>query len=212
MGYAWLLLLVLLTAGGLRWLGKLRGAALQLVLAALMLGGAGYALQGRPSLPGAAKEAGRRAPPLPLSEPRQAMLGRFTPAEPWLIMADAFERRGNTEGAVGIIRSALRKHPRDAALYVGLGNALIDHAGMLTPAATIAFERARQLAPNHPAPPFFQGLALARSGEPEQALTLWRQALALTPPDASYRPIIAGGIQALSAPANASAQPAENHR
>ena len=131
------------------------------------------------------------------------MLGRFTPAEPWLIMADSFERRGDTENAVKIIRSGLRKHPRDAALYVGLGNALVDHAGMLTPAATIAFERARQLAPKHPAPLFFQGLALARSGEGAQALALWQRALALTPPNASYRPIIAGGVQALSASAGA---------
>ncbi|MCW3797003.1 tetratricopeptide repeat protein [Sphingomonas sp. BN140010] len=212
MGYAWLLLLVVLTAGGLWWLGKLRGAALQLVLAALMLGSAGYALQGRPSLPGVAKGAGRRAPPLPLTEPRQAMLGRFTAAEPWLIMADAFERRGNTEGAVKIIRSALRKHPRDAALYIGLGNALVDHAGMITPASTIAFERARQLAPKHPAPLFFQGLALARSGEPAQALALWRQALALTPPGADYRPIIIGGVQALSVSASAGSPQAAGQR
>jgi len=199
MGYAWLLLLVLLTAGGLWWLGKLRGAALQLVLAALMLGSAGYALQGRPALRGTPKEAGRRAPSLPLTEPRQAMLGRFTPAEPWLMIADSYERRGDTENAVKIIRSGLRKHPRDPALYIGLGNALVDHAGMITPASTVAFERARRLAPKHPAPLFFQGLALARGGQADQALAMWRQALALAPPNASYRPIIAGGVQALSA-------------
>jgi len=190
----------------------LRGAALQLVLAALMLGAAGYAVQGRPSLPGAAREAGRRAPPLSLTEPRQAMLGRFTVAEPWLMMADSFERRGDTGNAVKIIRSGLRKHPRDVALHVGLGNALVDHAGMVTPASTIAFERARQLAPKHPAPLFFQGLALARSGEREQALTLWQQALGLTPASASYRAIITGGVQALNAPADARAQPSGNQR
>jgi len=190
----------------------LRGAALQLVLAALMLGAAGYAVQGRPSLPGAAREAGRRAPPLPLTEPRQAMLGRFTTAEPWLMMADSFERRGDTGNAVKIIRSGLRKHPRDVALNVGLGNALVDHAAMVTPASTIAFERARQLAPKHPAPLFFQGLALARSGERDQALALWQQALALTPASASYRAIITGGVQALNAPADARAQPSGNQR
>jgi len=198
-GYLWLLVLVLLTVAGLWWVGRLRGAAFQLVLAALMLGSAGYALQGRPSLPGAVPEAGRRAAPLRLTEPRQAMLGRFTAAEPWLLIADALGSRGNTEGAVRVIRSGLRGHPRDATLYIGLGNALVDHAGMITPAATIAFERARLLAPEHPAPLFFRGLALARSGEQEQALALWQQALSLTPPSASYRPIIADGVAALTA-------------
>jgi cytochrome c-type biogenesis protein CcmH/NrfG len=86
---------------------------------------------------------------------------------------------------------------------VGLGNALVDHAGMLSPAATLAFERARQLAPRHPAPLFFEGLARARAGERDKALALWDRASALTPPNASYRSIITGGIQALGTPADA---------
>ncbi|WP_152569441.1 MULTISPECIES: tetratricopeptide repeat protein [Sphingomonas] len=199
MGLALLLLLVLLTAAGLWWFGKLRGAAFQLALAALMIGSAGYALQGRPELAGAPKAAGQRAAPLPLTKPRQAMFGQFNAADRWLIIADGYESRGETADAVGIIRAGLRAHPNDPALWVGMGNALVDHAGMLTPAATIAFERARAAAPNHPAPLFFQGLALARSGQNEQALALWQQALKLTPPTTSYRPFIAEGIAALGA-------------
>jgi len=200
MGLLWLLLLLALTGLGLWWFGRLRGPAIQLALAALMIGAAGYALQGRPALSGSPREAGRRAAPLPLTIPREAMLGRFNQSGHWLTMADSFARRGDTSGAVAIIRSGIRAHPRDAALYVGLGNALVDHAGMLSPAATLAFERARQLAPRHPAPLFFQGLALARSGERDQALALWKEALALTPPDATYRPFIANGFEALRAP------------
>ena len=195
-----LLMLVLLTAAGLWWAGRLRGASLQLALAALMAGSAGYALQGRPSLSGAPKEGGRKAAPVPLTEPRQAMLGRFTRADPWLIMADSLASRGNTAEAVGAVRAGLKAHPDDAALYVGLGNALVDHAGMVTPAATLAYARARELAPKLPAPLFFEGLALARSGKREEALALWQQALALTPPGTSYRPMIEGGIAALGTP------------
>jgi cytochrome c-type biogenesis protein CcmH/NrfG len=198
MGMLLLLALVAITAVALWWAGRLRGAALQLTLAALMVGAAGYALQGRPSLAGAPKEAGRRAAPLPLTEPRQAMLGRFNQSDRWLTIADSFAQRGDTLNAVGIIRAGLREHPDDAALHVGLGNALVDHAGMITPAATLAYARARQLAPRLPAPLFFEGLALARSGKREEALALWRRALALTPPGTSYRPIIKGGIAALS--------------
>ena len=198
MGMLLLLGLVATTAVALWWVGRLRGAALQLTLAALMVGAAGYALQGRPSLAGAPKEAGRRAAPLPLTEPRQAMLGRFNQSDRWLTIADSFAQRGDALNAVGIIRAGLREHPDDAALHVGLGNALVDHAGMITPAATLAYARARQLAPRLPAPLFFEGLALARSGKREEALALWRRALALTPPGTSYRPIIEGGIAALS--------------
>lgn len=199
MGYLWLVALVLVTALGLWWLGRLRGPALQLALAALMIGSAGYALQGRPGLPGAPKAAGERPAPLSLVKPRQAMFGQFNAADRWLTIADAYQSRGETAEAVAVLRSALRAHSRDAALWVGLGNALVDHAGMLTPAATIAFERAREAAPNHPAPLFFHGLALARSGQREEALAMWQQALRLTPPTASYRPFIAEGIAALSA-------------
>jgi cytochrome c-type biogenesis protein CcmH len=197
MGTLLLLALVTATAGALWWAGRLRGAALQLVLAALMIGSAGYALQGRPSLVGAPAEAGFRPAPLPLTEPRQAMLGRFNQSDRWLVIADGYARRGDTAGAVGIIRAGLRAHPDDAALYVGLGNALVDHAGMVTPAATLAFARARALAPKLPAPLFFEGLALARSGKREEGLALWRRALALAPPGTSYRPIIEGGVAAL---------------
>ena len=207
MGWLILFALVAAAAGALWWLGRLRGAALQLALATLMVGGAGYALQGRPSLSGSPREGGRRAAPLPLTEPRQAMLGRFNQSDRWLTIAEGFAARGDTGEAVGAIRAGLNAHPDDFGLWIGLGNALVDHAGMLTPAANLAFARARELAPRHPAPLFFEGLALARSGEREQALGLWQQALALTPPGTSYRPMIEGGISALSTPAEAGAEP-----
>jgi cytochrome c-type biogenesis protein CcmH/NrfG len=197
MGFVLLGGLLLLTIAALWWFGKLRGAALQLTAAALMLGAAGYALQGRPSLPSSPQGTARDAAPLPLTVPREAMLGQFTGAARWLNMSDSFARRGNRDYAVGIIQAGLKQYPRDVALWVGLGNALVDHAGMVTPAARLAYARAREVAPKHPAPLFFEGLALARSGEREEALGLWRRALALTPPETSYRPMIEQGIAAL---------------
>lgn len=188
------------TAAFLWWAGKLRGAALQVTLAALMLGGAGYALHGRPDLPGTPvyDKAVRRV--VPLTEPRQAMLGTFTAGERYLTIADGYARRGNTSEALGAIRAGLRLDPNSLALKVGLANALVDHAGMLTPAARLAYERARAQAPEHPAPYFFEGLALARSGEREQALALFRRSLELTPQGISYRPMVEQAVTALSAP------------
>lgn len=190
-------LLLVLVIGGLGWLGRLRGATLHLAAAALMIGAAGYATQGRPSLEGSPRESGRAAAPLPLTVPREAMLGQFTSSARWLSMADAFASRGNLDDAVGIIQAGLKEHPRDMSLWVGLGNALVDKAGMVTPAATLSYERARQLAPEHPAPLFFEGLAQARSGKREEALANWQRALSLTPPGTSYRPMIEQGVAAM---------------
>ena len=179
-------------------LGPIRGPGLQIVIAALMLGGAGYALQGRPGFAGAPHSGSTRTVPLPLTEPRHAIYGRFTSSERWLVIADGFTSRGNTGEAVGAIRAGLKVTPRNSVLWTGLGNALVDHAGMLTPAAELAYGRAVALAPEHPGPLFFRGLALARSGKRDQALADWRQALSLTPPRAGYLQMIQGGIDALS--------------
>ncbi|MFP5330679.1 MAG: hypothetical protein ACLGHC_11195, partial [Alphaproteobacteria bacterium] len=55
----------------------LRGAFLQLAAAALLLGSAGYALQGRPDLSGAPRSAARSEPPVPLTRLRHAFFGQF---------------------------------------------------------------------------------------------------------------------------------------
>ena len=181
------------------WLfGSLRGAGLQIAVAALMLGGAGYALQGRPGFDGAPHSGSTRAVPLPLTGARHAIYGQFTSSERWMVIADSYASRGNTSEAVGAVRAGLKASPTNSALWTGLGNALVDHAGTLTPAANLAYERAVTLAPKHPGPLFFQGLALARSDKRDEALLVWRKALTLTPEGASYRAMIQGGVDALA--------------
>ena len=69
-----------------------------------------------------------------------------------------------------MIRAGLRSDPDNADLWVGLGNALVVHAdGMMSPAAELAFQRAAQIAPDHPGPQFFYGLALAQGGKYDEA-------------------------------------------
>jgi len=75
---------------------------------------------------------------------------------------------------------------------------LTDHARTITPAGRLAFERAAELAPGYPAPPFFLGLAEARSGNPEAAVRLWRQILADAPANASWRPMVEDGLLLMS--------------
>ena len=179
------------------WLFGLRGAMLKLAAAALLLGASGYALQGRPGLPGSPRKTNASNEAIPLTAARHVFFGEFTGSEHWLLMSESLARRGNTADAAGILRSAVREHPGDPQLWIGLGNALVDHAGMLTPAAEFAYARADELAPGHPAPPFFLGLALARSGDRVAAVRIWKQLLAEAPADASWRPLVEDAVAAL---------------
>jgi cytochrome c-type biogenesis protein CcmH len=115
-------------------------------------------------------------------------------------MSEALARDGKSEDAVGILQNAVKRYPGDAQLWVGLGNALVDHARGITPAAELAYRRAEQVTPGYPGPSFFYGLALARSGDREGAVKLWRDILAKAPKDASWRPLVDQGVAALSGP------------
>ncbi|HEY0629990.1 MAG TPA: tetratricopeptide repeat protein [Sphingomicrobium sp.] len=187
-----------LVALGLLWLMKVRGSMLTLTAAALAFGSAGYALQGSPDLAGQPRAATKREPPLPLIGARQAMMGQFDYADTWLNMADALASRGNTADAAKLLHTQVARHPRDYKLWVGLGNALTDHARTITPAARLAYARAAELAPGYPAPKFFLGLAEARSGNPQEAVRLWREILATAAPNASWRPLVQEGIMLMS--------------
>jgi cytochrome c-type biogenesis protein CcmH len=196
-GLAILVLLIALSLAGL-WLFGVRGAALTASAAALLLGGAGYALQGSPGLPGSPAQGIEDRDMFPLTEARHAFFGEFTGAESWLRMSEALARDGQSEDAVGILQNAVNRYPGDPELWIGLGNALVDHARGITPAAELAYKRAEQAEPGHPAAPFFYGLALARSGDREGALKLWRGILAKAPANASWRPLVEQGVAALS--------------
>ncbi len=192
---SWILIsaLAVIILIGLWKVGRLDRSALQLLGAGLLLAMAGYAWQGSPGL------AGRPAPPpvrvsLPDSEfagARVEMLGRFDSASQWLTLAESYQRTGDTRSGVGIIGSGLRKYPRDADLWVGMGNALVIHAdGMMTPSAELAFRRAAEIAPDHPGPKFFYGLALAQGGKLDEAEAIWRALLADAPPGAEWRGMV----------------------
>jgi cytochrome c-type biogenesis protein CcmH len=197
MGWIVLLLLVAISLGVL-WLLRVRGGLLTASAAALLLAAVGYAVQGSPDLPGSRAEFGDTHDLLPLTDARHAFFGYFTPAESWLRMSEALARDGKSEDSVGILENAVKRYPGDPQLWIGLGNALVDHARGLTPPAEFAYKRAEQLAPGYPAPPFFHGLALARSGDRQGALTLWRQILKTAPANAEWRPLVEQGVVALS--------------
>lgn len=203
-------ILLLLFAGSLfllRLLG-VRGGLLTASAAALLLGASGYAFQGHPDLPGFPAPGSDGRDVFPLMEARHAFFGNFPASESWLRMSEALARNGNTQDAVGILQNAVRRYPGDPELWIGLGNALVDHARGLTPPAELAYRRAEALAPDHPAAPFFYGLALARSGDRQGAVQIWKKILAKAPPDADWRSLVEQGVAALSEPPQ---QPAPGH-
>jgi cytochrome c-type biogenesis protein CcmH/NrfG len=198
----WLLLLALaLAAAGLLWrFGGVRGPALQLLLAALLLAAAGYAWQGAPQLEGRPRATAARPmlPDTPFAVLRREMFGGFDRADSWLTISEGYHRRGDTAGAAGVLRSALRANPQNATLWAGYANALIVHGGgRLSPASDLAFRRSAGLAPKHPGPLLFYGAALLENGRVADAERVLRRALSLTPAKAPYREPVARQLRAI---------------
>lgn len=161
------------------------------VAAALLIGLAGYAWQGRPGLAGTPISTSAErgvAFDEQLVDRRRAMENRFGPAARWLVLSDGLARQGQTRDAVNVLVSGLRDNPRDADLWVGLGNALVLHEeGILSPAAEYAYRQALRIAPNAPSPHYFYALALARNGKLAPARALWAELAAALPPGTPFR-------------------------
>lgn len=189
----WLIFLGLaLIAAGLLWrFGRLPKGGIELVMAALFLAVAGYAWQGQPALPGKPTPAPEtvKQPDSESAVVRQQMFSKIGSDADVLRSADGLQSQGLTLYAIAVIKMGLEKRPNSADLWVGLGNELVIHGGgQMSPAALLAFERAEAIAPDHPGPPFFMGLAYAQAGQLDRAEATWRALLDRSPANASWRP------------------------
>jgi cytochrome c-type biogenesis protein CcmH len=194
MSWVWAFVLALAALGlvllVMRWMGKGR-VGWEAIATALLLGIAGYGLQGSPGLPGATKTPAEKISgnPAALVATRKSLNGKDMSLENnWVVTADAFARHGQYADAAGLLRGVVDNDPKDADAWLALANALVGHAeGTLSPAALYAYRHAAEAAPNHPGPPFFLGLAMAQSGRFAEARQLWADLLQRTPPDAPWR-------------------------
>lgn len=157
--------------------------------AALAAGLAGYGAQASPDQPGAppsraevTDKAGSG-----LVDVRKRLSGNLRTSN-YLIVSDAFTRRGDYANAAEVLRGAVRKNPDDAEAWLAMANDLAAHAdGNLTPAARYAYRRASSADPDGPGPEFFMGVAMLRQGDLVDAHQLWSRALAKAPDDAPWR-------------------------
>jgi cytochrome c-type biogenesis protein CcmH len=191
MGWLIFLFMALVVAGLLWRFGRLPKGGVELVAAALFLAVAGYAWQGSPGLSGKPTPAPAevRTPDNEAAVERQKMFSKIGSDADVLRSADGLQSQGLTLYAIAIIKNGLEKRPQSADLWVGLGNELVIHSGgMMSPAAQLAFQRAAAIAPDHPGPPFFMGLAYAQAGQLDRAEAVWRALLDRSPANASWRP------------------------
>jgi cytochrome c-type biogenesis protein CcmH/NrfG len=168
--------------------------------AALFLGAAGYAWQGRPGQ--AAAPAKPRVDAVPI-EPeaimlRERLMGRYTADTAYIVASDAMLRAGDKRAAAQVVLGGVRALPRSFILWTQLGSNLVMLDGdQISPAAKLAFGRAFQLAPEHPAPPYYAGIAYVRAGDLPAARRMLARAVSLSPEGMDYRTTIANQLKVL---------------
>lgn len=181
---------------------RLPKAGYPLLGAALLFGLAGYALQGSPGAPmspGKPASDAAQTGELLVEARREFFDSPMLPSR-FLITSDAYARRGDHERAAAFAETAVEENPGDIEAWTALGNALTEHAGgQLTPAALHAYGQAERRNPRSPAPGYFLGLALLRTGQPERTRAIWAELLAEAPADAAWRPVLAERLARLEA-------------
>lgn len=197
--------LALLAAASLAFVvlfGRLQKGYWQIAAAAILLGMTGYALQGRPSAPSspAKSMAAKQDAAVQLVEMRADMDLSFGSAKRWLVTADSFAKQGDYPLSASYIQSGLKNEPKNADLWSALGlQLMLASDGQMSPPAQLAFDKARFIQPNYPAPYYFAGLARMFGGDLDGAILLWEKTLSLATPNAKWRPRLESQLQAAKA-------------
>lgn len=194
--------LALLTAIALAFATKVGRSGWEPIAAAMLIGLAGYAWQGRPGLVGhpvSPTDARTLKFDESMAMRRREMGERVSGATKWMVLSDALARQGRTQDSANLLAAAVRNDdPKDPNLWVGLGNALVLHSeGVLSPAAEYAYQQALRLAPDAPSPRFFYALALAQSGKLEPARQMWAELAATLPEGNPFRAELERNIAAI---------------
>lgn len=201
-GWIVLGLLSMLSLLALTWLVRSSKGLWQIAAAAVLLGMTGYALQGRPLTPSsparslAASDLGAAQ----LVDIRADMDQSYGGAKRWLVTADSFAKQGDYSLAASYIQSGLRSDPKNPDLWSALGlQLMLASEGQMSSPAQLAFDKAHDIRPNHPAPYYFAGLARMISGDLNGGVLLWEKTLSLATPNAKWKVGIETQLQAAKA-------------
>ncbi len=170
------------------------------IFAAMLVAASGYALQGRPGLPGSPATDRPTGDKSDVPEAlRKSFASSMNSEGQWLLLADALLRSGHARSAVSILNEGSKRASFNPDIWVGLGQALFQHAGnQMNPAAQFAFEKAASLNPDLPGPAYFRGLALVEAGQLVEAEKIWTGLLQKAPKNAEWRPDLVKQIEQLN--------------
>jgi cytochrome c-type biogenesis protein CcmH len=152
---------------------------------------AGYVWTGTPGMPGVS--VATTVPPQVEFDPNKAsqalqFTDRFSASARWMAMADNFAQRGNFDTAAGLLVSATRQYPKDAEIWVMLGNILEAKAGTPnSPPALLAFRNAARINPDSPSLLYRAAMMQLESGDLPAAIASWERLLAVSPKSAGWR-------------------------
>ena len=169
------------------------GAAASLLV--VVLAGAIYAATGSPGLPGQplagrTDEAPGRdddgmASLVARAEARVA--GDAFDIDGWMLLANTYAFSRRYGAASRAMAEALALDGGDARNWARYGEYIVlSRDGLVTPAARLAFARARRVDPDQPVARYYEGVAHAQDGDLTGALGVWRPLLAESPADAPW--------------------------
>jgi cytochrome c-type biogenesis protein CcmH len=214
-GWIALILLAAASIAAIIWIGRLSTGHWQVAAAAILLGMTGYAMQGRPVIPSSpAKSLATSDDSVAqLIEMRADMDQNFGSAKRWLITADSFAKQGDYSLSAAYIQSGLRNDAGNPDLWSALGlQLMLASQGQMSSPAQLAFDKARAIRPNYPAPYYFAGLSRLFGGDLNGAILLWEKTLLLATPKAKWRPRLESQLRAAKAlQAQAAKAPAVTH-
>jgi len=171
------------------------------VFAAILLFGlAGYAWQGSPGQASSPKDALNQTSQSgeEMVEARGSLFDSVLSKPDYLVLSDGFARQGKFEKAADALRGGLANNPEHLEGWLALGMALVGHAdGNVTPAASYAYARARQLDPANPAADYFLGFSYLQMGQVRAARGAWAGLLERSPEDAPWREEIERRVERL---------------
>jgi cytochrome c-type biogenesis protein CcmH len=199
-GWIAILLVSAFAAGGILLFTPTRRRLWPVVLAAIVLGLAGYAWQGRPDQPQAPAKtiASELKAADALISMRADMDASYGGAKLYLTLADSYAREGNYKFAASYIDGGLRRYPRDGDLWAGLGVVLfLAGDGKMSPPAEMAFANARKYRPLNRAPDYFKGLVALFDGRPAEAMETWQKLVDEAPDQAVWKPKLESQLSGL---------------